>query len=95
MNITLSTDFEAVVLLIIGFSIVIYHFFDAEVGGPLIEPLKDRFKKVRFYFIKTSSPKKLQTVSVLSQISHLVSLQNKPTQFPPPAPTATTLQREG
>ena len=32
-------------------------------------PVKDPFKKGRFYLIKTSSPKKLQTVLVLSQSS--------------------------
>ena len=43
--------------------------------------------------IKYRLPKS-QTISRLSQNSRLVSLQNKPTEFPPPAPTATTLQRK-
>ena len=38
---TRSTDPEAVELPIMGFSIVIYHCCDAEVGGPLKEPLND------------------------------------------------------
>ena len=50
INVTHSTDSEAMELPIIGFSIVIYHLYDAEVGGPLKEPLKDTFKKRRMYF---------------------------------------------
>ena len=55
-------------------------------GGPLKGPLTDTFKKGRFYFIQTSSPKNLQTVSVLSQSSRLVSLLNKPTESPASSP---------
>ena len=44
-NITRSTGSEAVAQPIIGFSIATYHFYDAEVGGPLKEPLKDTFEK--------------------------------------------------
>ena len=80
IHITRSTDSEEVELPIIGFNIAIYHNYDAEVGGRLKGHLKDTFKKRRFYFIKTSSPKKLQTVSVLSQSSRLVSLQNRTTE---------------
>ena len=57
INITRSTDSEAVEPPNIGFSIVIYHNYDAEVGGPLREPLRDTIKKGRFYFTKTNSPK--------------------------------------
>ena len=81
-----STDSEAVELAIIGFNIAICHSYDEEVGGPLKGPLKDTFKKGRFYFIKTNSPKKLQTFSVLSQSSRLVSLQNKTTNGPTTSP---------
>ena len=38
INVARSSDFEAVELPIIGFSIVIYHYYDVEVGGPLEEP---------------------------------------------------------
>ena len=54
--------------------------------GSCRSPLKDTFKKGRFYFIKTSSPKKLQTVPVLSLSSRLVSLQNKTTESPATSP---------
>ena len=73
-------DSEAVKLPIIGFNNVIHHNYDAEVGGPLRGPFKDTFKKRRFYISKTSSPEKLQTVSVLSQSSRLFSWQNKTSQ---------------
>ena len=72
INITRSSDSKAVELPIIGFRNATYHHYDAEVGGPLKGPLNT----------KTSSPKKLRTVSVLSQISHLVSLQNKTVEGP-------------
>ena len=68
-----STDSEAVALSIIGLNIAICHNYDAEVGGPLKGPLKKESKKGHFHFTKTSSPKKLRTVSVLSQSSRLVS----------------------
>ena len=61
---------------------VSHHNYDAEVGGPLKRPLKDTIKKARSYFTKTGSPRKLRTVSALSQSSHLVSLQNKTTESP-------------
>ena len=64
-------------LPVIGFNIAIYHSCDAEVGGPLNGPLNDTSRKRRFYSIKIGSPKKLQTVSALSQSSRLVPLQNK------------------
>ena len=73
-------------LPIICFNIAIYHNYDAEVGGPLKGPLKDTFKKGRFCFIETNSPKKLQTVSALSQSSRLVSLQNNTTKSPTTRP---------
>ena len=82
INITRSTGSEAMALPIIGFSIATYHNYDAEVGGPLKGPLTDTFKKARSNFIKTVSPRKLRTVSALSQISHLVSLQNKTAKGP-------------
>ena len=69
-----------VALPIIGFSIATYHYYDAEVGGPLKGPSRDTFKKARFYFTNTGSPRKLRTVSALSQISQLVSLQNLTTE---------------
>ena len=47
-----------------------HHYYDSEVGEPLKEPLNDTFKNAE----------KLRPVSVLSQISHLVSLQNKTTK---------------
>ena len=73
-------------LPIIGFSIAICHYYDAEVGGPLEGPLKDKFKKGRFYVIKTGPPKKVQTASVLSQSSRLVSVQNKTSEGPATSP---------
>ena len=73
---------EAVALLIIGFNIVTFRNYDAEVGGPLEGPMNGMFKKARSYSTKTGSPRKMQTAPVLSQISHLVSLQNKPTENP-------------
>ena len=62
-----------------------YHNYDAEVGGPLKGSSRDTFKKARFYFTKTRSPRKLRTVSVLSQSSRLSLSQNnspKPTTSP-------------
>ena len=59
---------------------------DAEVGGPPKGPLKDTSQKGRFQSIKTSSPKKLQTVSVHSQSSRLLSLQSKTTESPTTSP---------
>ena len=88
INVTRSTDSEAVELPIIGFNIVIYHCYDAEVDGPLKGHLKDTFKKGRVYPIKTDSPKKLQTVSVLSQSSRLVSVQNEITENPATSPNS-------
>ena len=88
-------DSEVVKLPIIGFNIVIHHNYDAEVGGPLRGPLKDTFKKRRFYISKTSSPEKLQTVSVLSQSSRLFSCRTRLLKVAPPAPTATTLHWKG
>ena len=81
-----STGSQAVASLIIGFSIGTYQYYDAEVGGPLKGPLNDTFKKARSYFTKTSSPRKLRTVLVLSQISHLVSLQIKTSEGPANSP---------
>ena len=77
-----STRSVAVALLIIGFSIATHHYYDAEVGGPLQRPSNDTFKKARSNFTTTGSPQKLQIVSVLSQSSRLVSLQNKTTESP-------------
>ena len=48
--------------------------------------LNDRFKKERFQSTETVSPKKLQTVSVLSQSSRLVSWQSKTTESPTTSP---------
>ena len=64
----------------LALSVATYHFYDAEVGGPQKEPLNVTFRKALPQFTKTGSPKKLRTVSVLSRISHLVSLQNKTTE---------------
>ena len=36
----------------------------------------------------------LSTTLAPQEIARLFSLQNKPTEFPPPAPAATTLQRK-
>ena len=76
INITRSTDSEAVELPIVGFSIAIYHNYDAEVGGPLKGSLKDTSKKGCFHCIKTSSPKKLQTVLVLSRLVSFAAASN-------------------
>ena len=48
------------------FDIATYHNCEADVFGPLKGPLKDTFKKGRFYFIQTGSPQKLRTVAELS-----------------------------
>ena len=72
--------FVVVELLIIGFNIVICLNSDAVAVGLLKGPLNAAFKKECAHSIKTGSPKKLQTVSVLLQSSHLVSLQSKTTR---------------
>ena len=66
----------------------------AEAVGPLKGPLNVMFKKERSYSIKTGSPKKLQTVSVLSQSSRLVSLQSKTTESPATSPCSHHMQTE-
>ena len=86
INITRSTESEAAELPIIGFNIEIYHHYDAEVGGPLKGPSNDTSKKRRCCSIETSSSEKLQNVSVLSQSSRLVSLQDKTTEDPATIP---------
>ena len=73
-------------LPIIGFNIEIYHHYDAEVGGPLKGPSNDTSKKRRCCSIETSSSEKLQNVSVLSQSSRLVSLQDTTTEDPATIP---------
>ena len=87
MNIARSTGSEAVAPPIIGFSIATCHYYDAEVVGPLKRPLKDTFKKARSLLHQnTAPPRRLRTVSVLSQISPLVSLQNKTKEGPATSP---------
>ena len=66
---------------ITGFSIATYQNYDAGVDGS-----NDTSKKKGIYSIQTCSPKKLQTFSVLSQRSPLVSLQNKTTESPATSP---------
>ena len=84
---SLGVSHQHVELPISGFNIVIYHFYDAEVGGPLKGSFEDTFKKGHFFhLIETGSPQKLRTVSVLSQNSHLVSLQNNTTERPATKP---------
>ena len=57
-----------------------------QVDGPLKGPSNDASQKARFSTIKTSSPEKLQTLSVLSQSSRLVSLQKKTIESPATSP---------
>ena len=86
MSVTRSTAFAAVELLIIGVTIVTYHNYDAEAVGPLKVPLNNMFKKERANSISTVSPKNLQTVSVLSQSSRIVSFQIETLERPATSP---------
>ena len=95
INVFRSTDSGVVELQISGSNIEIYH------NGPLKGPSNDTSKKRCFVFIRIGSPKKMQTVSALSQSSRLDSLQNKTTEDPTANPyshhvaTDRTLQRTG
>ena len=89
-----STDSEAVELAIIGFNIAICHSYDEEVGGPLKGPLKDPFKKGRFYFIKTNSPKSCRPSQCSRRARASFLCRTRLRRVPPPIPTATTLQRK-
>ena len=65
-------DSEVVKLPIIGFNIVIHHNYDAEVGGPLRGPLKDTFKKRRFYISKNQISRKVaDRLSALAELAPL------------------------
>ena len=70
VNITRSTDSEAVEPPIIGFNIAIYHSYDAEVGEPLKGPLKDTFKKGRFLLHQNQLSKEVaDRPSVLAELA--------------------------
>ena len=73
---------------------MIYHNYDAGAVGPVKGPSNVLFKKERPCSIKTVSPKKLQTVSVLSQSSRLVSLQSKTTERPTTSPCSHHVETE-
>ena len=73
-------------LPIIGFSIVIYHCYDAVVGGHVKEPLKDTFRKGLQRSCRPSQCSRRARASFRCR----TRLQ----RVPPPAPATTTLQRK-
>ena len=84
INITRSTGSQEVALPIIGISIPTYHCYDAQVGGPLKGPSREIHSRKHVSTSPTPVPHGncKPTHSVLSQISHLVSLPNKTTENP-------------
>ena len=80
--------------MIFGFNTPMYHNYDAEAVGLLKVPLNIMFMKERSNSISTVSPKKLQTVSVLSQSSRLVSLQSETAESPTASPSNHHVETE-